>query len=252
MSYLKNNNNKVIVDAILTEYGKQKLAAQGKLGIYKFSVADDEIDYALWNQNNPQGSDYYNSAIVNLPILQALPGAAMNMKYQLFTQNAVVPGLVEEMILTYDSSITASKGAYFDRSYTIQPSIIPPPVDVTKIYYSAYTTTNSDLQGAIFRVDPTINADIGVTADIQKMRDYYASIPGSQYYVGHGFIFRALVPPRTDPIYIDLYVIPHKVSARTKTIKIKLIDIANAEGYNTNPPIIPPITPPITPPDEQQ
>lgn len=233
MSYLKNNNNKVVVDAILTDYGRKKLAGTGKLDIYKFSVSDDEIDYAMWNENHPQGSDYYNSAIINLPILQALPGEALSMKYPLFTQDRARPGHVENMIVTYDTSITGS-GAWFDRSYSIQPSIVPPPGDITKIYYHAWMTSTANLQGAGFRIDPTINPDIGVTADIQATRDYYASIPNGQYYrVGHGFNFRALIPPRTSPIYIYLHIVAHKVSCRPQTVNIRLPKMADAQGYNT-------------------
>lgn len=231
MSYLKNNNNKVVVDAILTDYGRKKLAGTGKLDIYKFSVCDDEIDYALWNENHPQGSDYYNSAIINLPILQALPGEALTMKYPLFTQDTTKPGYVENMILTYDTSITGS-GAWFDRSYAIQPTIVPSIVDITKIYYHAWMTSTVDLQGAVFTVEPIINPVIGITADAQATKDYYASIPsGQNYIVGHGFNFRALIPPRTSAIYVDLHIVAHGVSCRPQTISIKLPNMADAQGY---------------------
>jgi hypothetical protein len=238
MSYLKNNNNKVVVDAILTDYGKKKLAAQGKLDIYKFAVADDEVDYSMWNSNNPDGSDFYNYAIVNLPILQALPGSTMTMKYPLFTQNAAQPGYVESMTVTYDYTITGSKsnqGAIYARNYSFQPSISPSPGDITRIYYIAYISANVPLEGAGFRIDPTINQDIGITADIQKQRDYYASIPGGQYFkVGHGFTFRALVPPRTRGFYVYLHLVPYKVSAKSIVINIYLPPIKDAIGYNAN------------------
>ncbi len=233
MSYLKNNNNKVVVDAILTDYGRKKLAGTGKLDIYKFSVCDDEIDYALWNENHPNGSEYYNSAIINLPILQALPGEALTMKYPLFTQDGAKTGHIEDMIITYDTSISSS-GVWFDRAYSIQPSIVPSPGDITRIYYHAWLTSTADLQGASFRLDSTINPDIGVTSDIQATRDYYASIPGGQNYrVGHGFNFRAFIPPRTRGIFVDLHIVAHKVSCRPQVIRIRLPKMADAQGYNT-------------------
>jgi len=233
MAYLKNNNNKIVVDAILTEYGKQKLAAQGKLDIYKFAVADDEIDYSLWNENHPNGTDFYNIAITSLPILQAIPGEDLSMKYPLYTPANAVQGNIEEMVLSYDYSITGSKGVRYDREYSIQPSIIPQPGDITRIFYHAYLISPGNLEGAQYKLEPTINQDIGITPDIQRVRDYYARIAdGSKYKVGHGFTFRALVPPRTNSIYLTLVIVPHKVNARIKTIKIKLIDRDRAEGYN--------------------
>ena len=121
MSYLKNNNNKIVVDAILTQYGKQKLAATGKLGVYKFAIADDEIDYALYNSLNSMGSDFYNFAIINLPILQALPGKGMSMQYPLYSKDSNT-GVVESTVINIDQTLLASAaaggyhGAYYDRS----------------------------------------------------------------------------------------------------------------------------------------
>ena len=52
MAYLKNENGEIIVDAILTKYGRDKLSQRGQLAITKFSLSDDEIDYALYNANS--------------------------------------------------------------------------------------------------------------------------------------------------------------------------------------------------------
>ena len=43
MGYL--NNTEVIVDAILTKKGRQKLASGQALNITKFALGDDEVDY---------------------------------------------------------------------------------------------------------------------------------------------------------------------------------------------------------------
>ena len=55
MGYL--NNNTVTVDAILTKKGRELLARNdGSFRITQFSLADDEIDYTLYNPNHPSGS----------------------------------------------------------------------------------------------------------------------------------------------------------------------------------------------------
>ena len=84
MGYL--NNTVVTVDAILTDVGRQLLAQQnGQFKITQFDLADDEIDYTLYNPNNPSGSAYYGQAIENMPLLEAFPQANQTMKYKLVT-----------------------------------------------------------------------------------------------------------------------------------------------------------------------
>lgn len=84
MGYL--NNTSVIVDAILTDKGRQLLAQNdGSFQITQFSLSDDEVDYTLYNPNQPSGSAFYGEAIENMPIVQAFPEANQIMKYKLIT-----------------------------------------------------------------------------------------------------------------------------------------------------------------------
>jgi hypothetical protein len=84
MGYL--NNAVVTVDAILTTKGRQLLAKNdGSFRITQFALADDEIDYTMYNPNHPSGSSYYGEAIVNMPLLEAFPEETQIMKYKLVT-----------------------------------------------------------------------------------------------------------------------------------------------------------------------
>ena len=84
MSYLSNTS--VIVDAILTKKGRELLARNdGSFRITQFSLADDEIDYTLYNPVHPSGSAFYGEAIEAMPILQAYPNDTEIMKYKLIT-----------------------------------------------------------------------------------------------------------------------------------------------------------------------
>ena len=84
MGYL--NNSVVTVDAILTDTGRQLLAQNdGLFRITQFALADDEIDYTLYNPNHPSGSAYYGQAIDNMPLLEAFPQSTQVMKYKLTT-----------------------------------------------------------------------------------------------------------------------------------------------------------------------
>jgi hypothetical protein len=84
MGYL--NNSVVTVDAILTDTGRQLLAQNdGLFRITQFALADDEIDYTLYNPSHPSGSAYYGQAIDNMPLLEAFPQSTQVMKYKLTT-----------------------------------------------------------------------------------------------------------------------------------------------------------------------
>jgi hypothetical protein len=72
MGYL--NNAVVTVDAILTKKGREALARNdGSFRITQFALADDEIDYTLFNPTHPSGSQFYSEAIDGMPLLEAFP-----------------------------------------------------------------------------------------------------------------------------------------------------------------------------------
>ena len=84
MGYL--NNSVVTVDAILTKKGRELLAkGDGSFRITQFALADDEIDYTLYNPSHPSGSAYYGEALENMPLLEAFPNETQIMKYKLVT-----------------------------------------------------------------------------------------------------------------------------------------------------------------------
>jgi hypothetical protein len=106
MGYL--NNTVVTVDAILTDKGRQLLAQNdGSFRITQFALADDEIDYTLYNPNHPSGSAYYGQAIQNMPLLEAFPQQTQTMKYLLTT---LPRGTAKLPILATPASIALKQG----------------------------------------------------------------------------------------------------------------------------------------------
>ena len=82
MGYL--NNSTITVDAILTKKGRELLArGQNDFKITQFAIADDEIDYDLWNPAHPLGTDYYGVIIENMPLIEASSDEANIMRYKL-------------------------------------------------------------------------------------------------------------------------------------------------------------------------
>lgn len=139
MSYLSSTS--VVVDAILTKKGRELLARNdGSFQITQFSLADDEIDYTLYNPNHPSGSAFYGEAIEAMPILQAYPNDTEIMKYKLITLprgTAKIPVLD----LGY-SSITIKQGA----SLSITPQTLNYLSATSTFEQSGYTATIGDVR----------------------------------------------------------------------------------------------------------
>lgn len=108
MGYL--DNSKVVVDAILTKKGRELLArGDGTFKITQFALADDEIDYTLYNPQHPSGSAFYGEAINNMPLLEAFSDETQIMKYKLVT---LPRGTAKLPILDLGySTITLKQGA---------------------------------------------------------------------------------------------------------------------------------------------
>jgi hypothetical protein len=83
MAYIDNKT--ITVDAVLTKRGRELLAQTGNLNITSFALADDEVDYSLYNPNHPQGSAYYDISIRNTPVFQPLSDETQSLKYKLIT-----------------------------------------------------------------------------------------------------------------------------------------------------------------------
>jgi len=86
MGYLDNSS--ITVDAILTKRGRELLSRNdGSFRITQFALGDDEIDYTLFNENHPNGSQFAGEAIENMPLIEAIPDEANIMRHKLVTLN---------------------------------------------------------------------------------------------------------------------------------------------------------------------
>lgn len=83
MGYL--NNETITVHAVLTRKGRELLASENGLNITSFALADDEIDYTLYDPNHPEGSQYYDSALRSIPVFEPLTDETQCLKYKLVT-----------------------------------------------------------------------------------------------------------------------------------------------------------------------
>ena len=139
MGYL--NNSVVTVDAILTKKGRELLAKNdGSFRITQFALADDEIDYTLYNPTHPSGSAYYGEALENMPLLEAFPNETQIMKYKLVT---LPRGTSKMPVLDLGySGITLKQGA----SLSITPQTLNYLGGNQTFETSGYTATISDVR----------------------------------------------------------------------------------------------------------
>ena len=80
------NNTTITIDAILTKRGRELLArGRNEFAVTKFAIADDEVDYRLWDTTHPNGTNYYGAVIENMPLLEPVPDETQVLKYKLVT-----------------------------------------------------------------------------------------------------------------------------------------------------------------------
>lgn len=161
MGYL--NNSVVTVDAVLTKKGRELLArGDGSFKITQFALADDEIDYTLYNPNHPSGSEFYGEAIEKMPLLEAFTDETQIMKYKLAT---LPRGTSKLPILDIGyTAITLKQGS----SLAITPQTLN-YLGVTQIFEaSGYAATIADVRVLNSFTGVGINTDEVIKANAEQ------------------------------------------------------------------------------------
>jgi hypothetical protein len=155
MGYL--NNSVVTVDAILTNKGRELLArGDGSFRITQFALADDEIDYSLYNPTHPSGSAFYGQAIENMPLLEAFPETTQNLRYKMVT---LPRGTAKMPVLDLGfAQVTLKQGA----SLAITPQTLNYLGNNQVFEANGYTATIADV-----RVLNTFNG-VGIQTDAAR------------------------------------------------------------------------------------
>lgn len=120
MAYL--NNSTTVVDAVLTNKGRE-LLAQGRFNVTKFALADDEIDYSLYDSSHPLGSAFYGTAIENLPVTEAVPDETLLLRYKLVTLPSNTKNIPKLVLGTSSISVIAGEKEYIDLGISTSPQL---------------------------------------------------------------------------------------------------------------------------------
>jgi len=135
------NPTTVTVDAILTTKGRELLARNdGSFQITQFALADDEVDYTLYNPSQPSGSAFYGEAIEAMPVIQAFPNDTQIMRYKLTTLPRGTSRL--PVISLGYNTITIKQGA----SLTITPQTLNYLGATSTFEANGYVATIADIR----------------------------------------------------------------------------------------------------------
>jgi hypothetical protein len=176
MAYVDNKS--ITVDAVLTKRGRELLAQTGNLNITSFALADDEVDYSLYNPNHPQGSAYYDIAIRNTPVFQPLSDETQSMKYKLVT---LAQGVTSVPVISLNiQSIDVQKDNKSD-------NIISPTTNPAYNLTLGYTAILSNKKIGTLIVDQTNAANTSTSTVPSFANDLIST--SSQVVVGNRFKF---------------------------------------------------------------
>lgn len=101
MGFLDHSTNNIILDAVLTDLGRQFLARNdGSFSISKFALGDDEVDYSIIKKfGRTVGKEKIEK---NTPVFEALTNQAYALKYRALSSPD--PNLVRLPGLTFSAT----------------------------------------------------------------------------------------------------------------------------------------------------
>lgn len=142
MGFLRHDTNDVILDAVLTDKGRELLAAQdGSFQISKFALSDEDVDYNIIQEfGRVVGKEKIEK---NTPVLEALTTTSLSQKNSLISISANNPTMSYLPFTTLSSPISSgilslSVGGSDDFTITqkMDPSTTNIPQDVVNHSYT--------------------------------------------------------------------------------------------------------------------
>jgi len=181
MAYIDNQS--ITVDAQLTKKGRELLAKNGNLNIDSFSLADDEMDYTLYQPNHPNGSAFYDIALRNTPIFEPFTDETQVMKHKLVTLNQGVTSI--PVISIAQDKISVNRD--FTGDIIVSPSTNP-AYNLTAGYTAILGNKNvgtlvveeTNSVNAISSTIPTFAGDINTASSQVVVGKKFRFIPNSQ------------------------------------------------------------------------
>jgi hypothetical protein len=205
MAFLRQDTNNIVVDAVLTDAGRAKLA-QGNFSIFSFAFGDDEVDYGTiqkYGQN--VGKEKIEK---NTPVFEALTNTNLAIKHtltsisnpnQVYMPQMTVTGLTSGVLsltrgtdssgLTINSSMSATIGGnvpseLVDNIYIVYVNRLFLSVKGYRPVNSTALANNPTLNTARYEIPSTgVGTPITFSAPLlpESVYNTYSSFSGGSY-----------------------------------------------------------------------
>ena len=164
MGFLDNSTNNIIIDAVLTDTGRRKLADNnGSFKIAFFSLADDEVDYTIIQKfGRTVGKEKITK---NTPIFEAQTQGNLALKNRLLT-------LPDPTIIRLPTLSLAGSGGLTDNTIRKGP---PTPKNGAATNFDLQIRPSlDDTMFSVYGDGTTINTVVAVVGDQSGLRKEFS------------------------------------------------------------------------------
>ena len=142
MGFLDHSTNNIIVDAVLTDIGRKKLA-EGTFAISKFGLGDDEVDYTVIKKfGRTVGKEKIEK---NTPVFEAQTNADLALKHKLVTVSNPYLTKLPYLEISATENVTSAQ-----RGVSAVMTVVQKPND---LFTSTAATGASDVRDTIFTIE---------------------------------------------------------------------------------------------------
>ncbi len=162
MGFLDHSTNNIIIDAVLTDQGRKRLANNdGSFQIHFFSLADDEVDYSIIEKfGRSVGKE---KIIKNTPIFEAQTRGDLALKHRLLTlpnpSIVTLPKLSIDEGGGFSNNVLSFSNTNQTRKITVKQTInsnITMPDGTSDVTFSIFVPDRFlSLDGQYLQLEPT-------------------------------------------------------------------------------------------------
>jgi hypothetical protein len=226
MGWLDNSTNNIILDAVLTDYGRQALARNdGSFNISKFALGDDEINYTIIRKyGRTVGREKIEK---NTPIFEAFTNQAFGLKYKLVSVPRPLLYMPKVELTGNISTITLSTNGFQGAPSSISIAVKQSPTGGETLVDPDLLETNFDVYVPDLFLRLQNLSPIG-SPDINKIALYSVSAPNSQ----------ASITLATKSIPNSTYVTYGKSVTNGRAISTSIKFVGRSSGATLDIPVV--------------
>ena len=232
MGYLDHSTNNIILDAVLTDYGRNKLASNVAFTLTDFSLGDDEVDYSLIKKyGRTVGKEKIEK---NTPIFEALTNDNIALKYKLIGKetNASTTNIsgIYMPYLTFSGTPPTLTNVLGSNNATITISLFYNGSQATSAYAQTYQIKVSDRFFSIVGASgTTMNAGVILNATDPNQTKIYQTLTTA------ASLSFTITAKSIDPTKLSVY--GKRINATQRQITSYITITGDADGSTKDIPV---------------